>query len=353
MRTTIFLLAFLFCAALPGQSIFDSTRVRQSTEVFFASGKFDLSTEANRAIDSVSNFYKSQSLSVSVKITAHTDSVGSAEMNRRLSENRAAAVRAALVAREIPAEKVVVTAFGEKRPAAANASEEGRQRNRRATLDVVLAVPMETLSGKIRDGETGRGVAATVIFSTKTRRDSLQTDTSGRYTVRVPRDSVVKVDAYAPNYFFEGFVAKIYGTKDMAKRAKEAPKEIVLQPARAGEKMTLRHLFFVGNEAILLKTSEPELPKILKFMQINPNLKIEVAGHINYPNALPEKVPKADFRLSERRAELVYNYLISNGISRERVTWKGYGNTQMLFPKARAEEEQAQNRRVEIRVISD
>jgi outer membrane protein OmpA-like peptidoglycan-associated protein len=47
----------------------------------------------------------------------------------------------------------------------------------------------------------------------------------------------------------------------------------------------------------------------------------------------------------------VYDYLLENGIPSERLSWKGYGNHEMRFPRATLEKEQALNRRVEIRVL--
>ena len=47
----------------------------------------------------------------------------------------------------------------------------------------------------------------------------------------------------------------------------------------------------------------------------------------------------------------MYDYLLANGISEKRISFKGYGNWEMRFPKARSESQQAMNRRVEIRIL--
>ena len=86
-------------------------------------------------------------------------------------------------------------------------------------------------------------------------------------------------------------------------------------------------------------------------MQLNDTITIEIAGHINRPNYPPVDKLSWDFKLSEKRAKMVYDYLLENNIPKERISYKGYGNFQMRYPKARSEKEQAQNRRVEIRVI--
>ncbi len=69
-----------------------------------------------------------------VRIEGHTDSIGTDEYNRDLSERRADAVRDWLVAHRIPAASLRTTGHGESRPVAENATAEGRQRNRRVEI---------------------------------------------------------------------------------------------------------------------------------------------------------------------------------------------------------------------------
>jgi hypothetical protein len=103
-------------------------------------------------------------------------------------------------------------------------------------------------------------------------------------------------------------------------------------------------------------------------MQLNPELVIEIGGHVNVPIPFPEDqkfklLPgqtAAEYMmsrqdpwkqmLSEKRAETILQYLIKNGIEASRMTAKGYKNGQMLFPYAREESQQQMNRRVEITV---
>jgi len=48
----------------------------------------------------------------------------------------------------------------------------------------------------------------------------------------------------------------------------------------------------------------------------------------------------------------VVNYLIENGISSQRLTFKGYGNSMMEVPEPKAERDRARNRRVELTITS-
>lgn len=348
LRFCLFALCF-FPLANDAQSIFDSLRVMHRAEVYFAFGKHDLDDTAMAELDSFSNVWAG--LAARVRITAHTDSVGSMENNLALSQRRMRAVQTALEQRGLPAGKIQPACFGERHPAAENATEEGRRRNRRATLEIIADLQMAPYSGQVTDKSTGAGIPATMHFSTRTLRDSIRTDSQGRFSVRLPQDSIVKAEAFATGFFFESFMQRIYGAPEMLRRMQAEPIALALAPAKSGEKVAIKNLFYVGNEAILLKSSEPELPKVLKFMQINPDIRIEVAGHINNPLKKPGEIEKWEQQLSVNRAKLVYDYLLKNGIEPERLSYKGYGNSEMLFPFPGApEEQQAQNRRVEIRV---
>ena len=71
----------------------------------------------------------------SVTATGHTDSVGSAAYNQRLSAKRAAAVKTYLVGNGISADMVRTKGLASKAPVASNADEDGRALNRRAEVE--------------------------------------------------------------------------------------------------------------------------------------------------------------------------------------------------------------------------
>lgn len=94
-----------------------------------------LRPEAERQIDEVAgalsdNFLKERR----ILIEGHTDSTGPAAYNRSLSERRAAAVRAALIARGVDPAQISAAGFGESRPLADNATARGQSINRRVTF---------------------------------------------------------------------------------------------------------------------------------------------------------------------------------------------------------------------------
>jgi outer membrane protein OmpA-like peptidoglycan-associated protein len=86
---------------------------------------------------------------VSIAVEGHTDATGSTEYNRNLSDRRAGSVRSYLVAQGLDPGRITARGFGEEQPIAPNASETGRQMNRR--VEIVLEEP-----GDVRAGEAGR-----------------------------------------------------------------------------------------------------------------------------------------------------------------------------------------------------
>ncbi|MCX8112589.1 MAG: OmpA family protein [Bacteroidia bacterium] len=72
-----------------------------------------------------------------IRISGHTDSVGSDEYNQRLSESRAKAVYEYLIKRGIPPERLAYMGYGESRPIDTNDTEEGRQNNRRVEVEIL------------------------------------------------------------------------------------------------------------------------------------------------------------------------------------------------------------------------
>ena len=100
--------------------------------IAFEKNRARLTTEGRSVLNSLATvLLKSGDASVKYEISGHTDDVGSDDANLDLSTRRAEAVREALVAKGVPAERLVTRGYGESRPVASNDTEEGRSTNRR------------------------------------------------------------------------------------------------------------------------------------------------------------------------------------------------------------------------------
>lgn len=109
-------------------------------DVLFDSGQATLKPGAQSTIQRLAEFLR-KSPDRSVVIEGHTDSVGSDALNQTLSENRANAVRAALVAQGIDMTRILAMGKGESTPVASNDDTAGRQQNRR--VEIIISNPVE------------------------------------------------------------------------------------------------------------------------------------------------------------------------------------------------------------------
>lgn len=101
--------------------------------LFFDTGKAVLKTGARNTLSKIADQLRVND-EIRISIEGHTDAVGSEELNQRLSERRAAAVRDYLVSRGVPAARITTTGLGETAPIATNDAPAGRQQNRRVEL---------------------------------------------------------------------------------------------------------------------------------------------------------------------------------------------------------------------------
>lgn len=119
-----------------------------------------------------------------------------------------------------------------------------------------------------------------------------------------------------------------------------------IRNSKVGENIALPNIYFFNNSARIVPKSNPTLFDLRCAMEENPNLKIEIQGHIccqthNDANGV-----------STARARAIYSYLLRNKIDRKRMTFKGYGITRPIHSiPEKNEQEEDENRRVEILIV--
>ena len=102
-------------------------------ELLFDPGGATLKPGAQRALDNLTQFLRKYP-DRDIAIEGFTDSTGSKEANQQLSEKRAWAVKAAIVARGIPSTRIDARGYGPSFPVASNETPTGRQLNRRVEI---------------------------------------------------------------------------------------------------------------------------------------------------------------------------------------------------------------------------
>src|SRR5690606_19345422 len=103
--------------------------------IFFDLGKHELKNESLAELEKLVQFLKDNP-TVTIQVEGHTDQIGSAADNLKLSENRAKSVRNFLLENGITPNRITAKGFGATRPIADNNTEEGRAMNRRTEIKI-------------------------------------------------------------------------------------------------------------------------------------------------------------------------------------------------------------------------
>ncbi|MGC9375449.1 MAG: OmpA family protein [Bacteroidales bacterium] len=167
---------------------------------------------------------------------------------------------------------------------------------------------------------------------------------TGEFLVCIPTDN-----DYALNVSKEGylFYSDNFSLKGVFEITDPFIKDVALKAIKPGEKIILRNIFYATDSYELVDKSVAELDKLTKFLEDNPDLEIEISGHTDNvgTNAY-------NLTLSEKRAQSVVEFLVEQGISIERLTYRGYGEEQPVDTNE-TDEGRANNRRTEIKILSN
>lgn len=125
-------------------------------------------------------------------------------------------------------------------------------------------------------------------------------------------------------------------------------KETKYQNLKVGDKFVLKNLYFYNRSGIFVPKSLPVLEELTQVLKQNPNISIEIQGHICcHLGHDPEDIGKV-------RAFAVYKYLIDKGIAKNRLQYKSFGSEQPIHKiPEKNDTERDENRRVEILILEN
>lgn len=162
---------------------------------------------------------------------------------------------------------------------------------------------------------------------------------TGDYMAILPGDGQYVLYVETPNYFFKSI------NFDYTNNKTSRELEISLSKIEKEKKTILENIFFDSGSAILRQDSNIELQKLKLLLVQNKTLKVEISGHTD--DIGNEKI---NLELSNNRAKAVVNYLINEGIVKDRIIAKGFGKSQ---PKVKNDSEANRqlNRRIEMKIL--
>ncbi|MDB9806132.1 OmpA family protein [Crocinitomicaceae bacterium] len=193
---------------------------------------------------------------------------------------------------------------------------------------------------KLIDLENGKEV----VYS---EADSL----TGEFVVSLPVNKKYALNVSYPNY---SFFSQTFDMKDPD--GQEAfHMDVPLIPISSSQPIVLNNVFYDLNKATLRPESYIELEKLREFLATNPLLKIEIGGHTDTRGDAGENM-----KLSTERAQSVYDCLVTKGLNKTRLSYKGYGETKNVVSDAEIakltdakaiEVAHQKNRRTEYKII--
>ena len=121
----------------PARVVLTDSNIAIMDKVQFETGKAALLPASNALLDEVAKMLKDNPQVEQISVEGHTDSTGSPDFNRKLSQQRAESVAKYLSSKGVKAARMEPKGFGPDRPVADNESEQGREANRRVEFNIL------------------------------------------------------------------------------------------------------------------------------------------------------------------------------------------------------------------------
>ncbi|MES2286629.1 MAG: PorP/SprF family type IX secretion system membrane protein [Bacteroidota bacterium] len=225
--------------------------------------------------------------SLEIEISGHTDNTGPAANNERLSRLRAKAVRDYMISKGGDKDRITYKGYGASQPIAGNDTKEGRKLNRRTEFQVTKVAPEYSIS-------------------------------SGN-----AKESLSKI----------------------LETPRPKSSDTTSQALEVGKKIIANNISFDVSETTLQKESFVALDVFVKLMKDIPSLEIEVSGHTDNLGS-----SKTNQELSVERAKAVLDYIVSKGVDKDRMTYKGFGSSDPIESN-NSIEGRKKNRRIEFEIV--
>lgn len=206
--------------------------------------------------------------------------------------------------------------------------------------------PVSYVKAKVADAETGQSISAKVELiqlENNTKRIE-RADADGEFIVSLPLGANYAFNVSEPGYLFYSQSFQLEGLSSLNNPFEL---EIRLEAIKPGAEMNLYNIYFETDSFSILEQSEPELKKLLTFLNNNSELKVEIQGHTDNSGNT-----ERNQKLSELRAKSVKDYLVSCEIEKNRLKSLGFGET---VPVASNDTEQGRkaNRRTTIKILGN
>lgn len=169
-----------------------------------------------------------------------------------------------------------------------------------------------------------------VVFENGEYAGEYKTQKNGCVSIHTNNNHTYKIYTYSKDFFVVDTIIK---------RPDQYNLEITLDSIKLGIQCEqLIDVLFDFNKLSIRTKSYEELDKLVKLLLKNPQIHIEINNH-------RENVVKIGAKITQGRAEVISDYLVSKGIDPSRITYKGYGAQKPIVKYSQTEEDYMKNRR--------
>ncbi|WP_324673749.1 OmpA family protein [Hymenobacter sp. GOD-10R] len=217
---------------------------------------------------------------------------------------------------------------------------------------VALFVDGTLVERNDKTGETAPVANETVTITNRNgQKQDVTTGPDGKFTAKLDTAAAYTLLADRPGYFTArnslSTVGKVPKQEDLPNEQNDIrlPVTLTLTKIVKNKAIVVENIFYDYDKADIRPDAAVELDKLVETLNDNPNITIELSSHTDSRGK-----DAYNQALSQRRAQSAVDYIISKGIGKNRITAKGYGETQPVVKNAKTEDEYQRNRRTEFKV---
>ncbi|WP_205503525.1 OmpA family protein [Rufibacter psychrotolerans] len=170
-------------------------------------------------------------------------------------------------------------------------------------------------------------------------------DRNGEYKFGVMKGTTYDLVGDKFGYLTQSMLVAI----DTVKLADTTRVTLIFDKSQKNQSIALENIYYDLDKWNIRPDAARELDKLVRMLKDNPSIKIELGSHTD-----SREGHGYNQVLSERRAQSAVEYLVSQGIARNRLTWKGYGETVLVNGCADGvectEDQHQLNRRTEFKI---
>lgn len=188
------------------------------------------------------------------------------------------------------------------------------------TQQLILAFK---LTGTVYNKTTGQPLGNAIVTLNKTGGSALkvETDENGRFKFNLERESDYGLKGEKTNYRSDGTSLTTIGLTVST----EIKRDLYLEAIEINKAIKLENIYYDFDKSNIRADAAVELDKLVKIMTDNPTIWIELGSHTDSRGN-----DAYNLALSQRRADAAVQYIIDRGISKNRITAVGYGETRLL-----------------------